>query len=266
MRDPLFETTSDATPRSTSDTVSHATPDPTSDHTASEARSDATSDGGSDATSDGRSEIATYAATDTAPAVVAASPVSATPTQPVQPMPPMQAMLPMHAVAPAGQPGSGQPYQWPAPTGAPTGATMTPPPPPAVGGRRSDTYRGLTIASFVLSIVAVVGVLLIGLMLLASPAGPDAALPDDVDSGPIVPLTGSVSAPAGRSLPGDDLANAVEQRIHDDGAGDVEMDCPDTRKVGQGVVTVCHGQIEGDDWAVIVYFEDELGSLTLNPL
>ena len=44
------------------------------------------------------------------------------------------------------------------------------------------------------------------------------------------------------------------------------MDCPDTRKVGQGVVTVCHGQIEGDDWAVIVYFEDELGSFTLNPL
>jgi hypothetical protein len=79
-------------------------------------------------------------------------------------------------------------------------------------------------------------------------------------------LTGSVPIAAGKSLPGADLANAIEFRIHYSGATDISMNCPDTRKVAQGVVTVCHGQIEGGDWAVVVYFEDTVGSFTLATL
>ena len=182
---------------------------------------------------------------------------------------------------PSGRPLTPTPYQWPAPTGGPVGAPVGPPagaplalvPPPAVAGQRSDTYKGLAIASFVLSLLAVVGVLLFGLGALDRPAsatssadsssadpGPD---PNGMSSGP---LTGNAPVQAGKSLPGADLANAVEHRIHDDGAKDISMDCPDTRKVAQGVVTVCHGQIEGEDWAVVVYFEDDLGRFTLNPL
>jgi hypothetical protein len=179
---------------------------------------------------------------------------------------------------PTGLPVATQAYTWPTPVGAPTPGPMgtaagTPAiapmatlPSPAVEGRRSDTYRGLTIASFVLSIIAVLGVLLLGLVMLAGSADLDSTQPDDGTSGSMAPLTGSVSVAAGQSLPGDDLANAVEQRIHADGAADVQMDCPGTPKVAQGVVTVCHGQIEGDEWAVVVYFEDDLGSFTLNPL
>ena len=151
---------------------------------------------------------------------------------------------------------SAQPYQWPAPQHLVTA------PPPAIAGPPSNTYRGLTIASFVLSVIAVIGVVLLGLGLLSAPALQNLAA-DPVGKSGMVPLTGSVSVAAGRSLPAKDLANAVEQRILDDGAADVSMTCPSTAKVAQGVVTVCHGDIEGDEWAVVVYFEDELGEFTL---
>ncbi|WP_460628369.1 hypothetical protein [Intrasporangium mesophilum] len=168
---------------------------------------------------------------------------------------------------PTGRPVVAETYQWPRPAAAP----MAPVPPPAVAGQRTDTYRGLAIAGFALSVLAVIGVLLLGLGFLdrgsftPSMADSVSSQPDDASSMPVGPLTGTVPVAAGKSLPGDDLANAVEQRL-DDGSSDITMDCPKTRKVAQGVVTVCHGQIDDEDWAVVVYFEDELGTFTLNLL
>ncbi|MET9023468.1 hypothetical protein ABZV93_26195 [Actinopolymorpha sp. NPDC004070] len=45
-----------------------------------------------------------------------------------------------------------------------------------------------------------------------------------------------------------------------------ERRCPDVASVVQGVVAVCHGTISGDQWAVIVYFEDAQGHYTLVPV
>jgi hypothetical protein len=129
-------------------------------------------------------------------------------------------------------------------------------PPPAIPGRASNAYRGLTIAAFVLSVISFLGVLGICAFIALGVAGGEG----------MVPLTGEVTVAAGQPLPGEDLAHAIEQRIIDDGAVDVALECPDTPKVDQGVVTVCHGDIDGGEWAVIVYFEDELGTYTLNPI
>jgi hypothetical protein len=65
---------------------------------------------------------------------------------------------------------------------------------------------------------------------------------------------------------GDTLARAVSARITQDGGEVSRMDCPETPRVGQGIVTVCHGVISLSDYAVVVYFEDEDGHFTLEPL
>jgi hypothetical protein len=44
------------------------------------------------------------------------------------------------------------------------------------------------------------------------------------------------------------------------------MNCPDTAKVGQGVVTVCHGVVSSSEYAIVVYFEDKDGHFTLDPI
>ena len=33
---------------------------------------------------------------------------------------------------------------------------------------------------------------------------------------------------------------------------------------GKGVVSVCHGTVDDEDWAVVVFFEDNDGRYTLN--
>jgi hypothetical protein len=79
------------------------------------------------------------------------------------------------------------------------------------------------------------------------------------------PLTGQLSrAPSGDALPGATLATDVSHRIISDGGDVTRMDCPDTARVAQGIVTVCHGAISGSDYAVVVYLEDRDGRFTLN--
>jgi Domain of unknown function (DUF4333) len=178
-------------------------------------------------------------------------------------VPPAPTVVPAHPVVSA--PPSGQLYPWAgadaAPyAGAPAGpAGFVPAPQPAIAGRPSNAYRGLTIAAFVLSVLSFLGVLAIFAFVALAfwTSGP---------GGSMAPLTGQVTVAAGQALPGDDLANAVEQRIVDDGASNVALTCPATPKVDQGVVTVCHGDIDDTEWAVVVYFEDNLGAFTLNPI
>lgn len=125
--------------------------------------------------------------------------------------------------------------------------------PPARGG------RGFAIAGFVMSALALVGVLAIGAWL---------ALVGPGDSqGSTQPLTGQLSRfSAGSALVGTDLSAAVTTRIDEDGGDVTEMTCPRTPKVGQGVVTVCHGVISGAPYAVVVYFETPTGRFTLEPM
>lgn len=132
------------------------------------------------------------------------------------------------------------------------------PPPPAP---RTSGGRGLAITAVVLSAIALLGVLAVaGWMLVATTPADDGA----TSAGP---LTGQLPAsPGGGRATGDTLARAVSDRITQDGGDVSRMDCPETARVGQGVVTVCHGVISSSDYAIVVYFEDKDGHFTLEPL
>jgi hypothetical protein len=85
-------------------------------------------------------------------------------------------------------------------------------------------------------------------------------------SGGAGPLTGSVAVPAGGQLTGDALASSVRQRIQADGGNPSRMTCPDTNTVAQNVTTVCHGVIDDEDWAVVIFFESSGGAYTMLPV
>jgi hypothetical protein len=130
--------------------------------------------------------------------------------------------------------------------------------PPAHDAGRGG--RGLAITALVLSAVALLAVVAVAFWVLIATAPAD-------DTGTSGPLTGQLSASAGGGqVTGDTLARAVSARITQDGGEVSRMDCPETPRVGQGIVTVCHGVISLSDYAVVVYFEDEDGHFTLEPL
>lgn len=151
------------------------------------------------------------------------------------------------------------PHYWP--------AGLVHPPDP----KRSST-SALVVVSFVLSLVAVLGVLLIAVWLMVGSAS--AGLFGVPDEGVLAagedgggPLTGGVpNLTVGAPLGGSVLSAAVTDRIHIDGSDVADMKCPDTPKVDQGVVTVCHGWIYDTKWAVVVYFESSDGTFTLEPI
>jgi len=135
------------------------------------------------------------------------------------------------------------PASYPAPYGYP-------PPPPAPGTTRTGW---LPILSLVVSAAALIGV--IGLAVFV------------MSSGGSYPLTGELdSAPAGAPLLGPTLVSVITDVIEDDGGEVTGMKCPTTARVDQGVVTVCHGSIDDEDWAVVVYFESSAGRFTLQPI
>ena len=81
------------------------------------------------------------------------------------------------------------------------------------------------------------------------------------------PLTGRVAeARPGSVLAGAALTAEVTRLVEDDGGAVGRITCPDTADTGPGVVTVYHGSISGEEWAVVVFLEDEAGSITLLPV
>jgi hypothetical protein len=136
--------------------------------------------------------------------------------------------------------------------------------PIGVGPAVRSSGIGWAIASLIVSSLALVGVIILGVVIAATAATFD--LGDTGGTGGMVPLTGQLaSAPAG-ALAGADLADTVQRRITQDGGDVSRMDCPETSHVVQGVVTVCHGSVSGSDYAVIVFFEDAQGRFTLEPV
>jgi uncharacterized protein DUF4333 len=140
-------------------------------------------------------------------------------------------------------------HQGASPWAVPPAAWAASPPRPAP---RSRLALGLAVTSLLLSLLALVAVVAIGALLFLG--------------GGDEPLTGQIPGVQGQSLPGPGLAAAVRGRIQADGGDVTAMTCPATPRVAQGVVTVCHGQIDGGAWAVVVYFEDASGTYTLAPL
>ena len=77
------------------------------------------------------------------------------------------------------------------------------------------------------------------------------------------PTQGTVTPSAGRSLDGPTLAAEIERQVSDEGGDPQGVTCPITPEVAQDVTTGCHGQVDGDEWAFAVLFEDAAGRYTL---
>jgi hypothetical protein len=111
----------------------------------------------------------------------------------------------------------------------------------------------LSIVSLIVSVVALIGVAAVAVFTLGS--------------GGSYPLTGQLeTAPASAPLSGPQLVEVLTDVIEEDGGEVTQLKCPATPRVDQGVVTVCHGSIDDEDWAIVVYFEDTQGRFTLQPI
>jgi uncharacterized protein DUF4333 len=133
----------------------------------------------------------------------------------------------------------------------PPAQPWTPPyaPPPTRSG------NGVAVAALVVAVIALLGVIAVGVFAVA------------VLGGGGEPLTGRLPAVSPRApLSGSALADAVSDRITKDGGDVGRVRCPETAKVAQGTVTVCHATIDDGDWAVVVFFEDAQGTFTLDPI
>jgi hypothetical protein len=148
--------------------------------------------------------------------------------------------------------------QYAPPQAAPQGWYAMPAAVPQVPSRG----RGLAITSLVLSALALLGVIAVAILVLVR-TDPNNAGP----TGSGGPLTGQLAAStSGGPVAGTQLSRAVSTRIDQDGGNVTLMNCPDTAKVAQGVVTVCHGVVTSSEYAIVVYFEDKDGRFTLGPL
>lgn len=123
---------------------------------------------------------------------------------------------------------------------------------PALPGQHHPHW--VSILSLILSGLALIGVLGVAVWL---------TLGDTVPA----TLTGQVRANASNDpLSGQDLQAAVRDVLERDGGVVTILTCPDTPRIGQGVVSVCHGTMDGDAWAFVVYLEDDQGHFTLQSL
>jgi len=139
------------------------------------------------------------------------------------------------------------PYGPPAPTSpAPVDVRVV----GAADGRR------LAIAGVALAGVALLGVLLLAVFVLATS-------PDPGGSGGWGPTRGTVAPSSGSSLDGPSLAAEIERQVTDEGGAPEGITCPSTPKGAQDVTTVCHGDVDGEEWAFVVFFEDAEGRYTL---
>ena len=165
------------------------------------------------------------------------------------PPPPASSVPPGGPALGAGPPAPGAPQ---APIGPPPG---TPPwgytPQPYAMPRQRG--RGLAIAAIVMSSIALLAVLLMVIVAFAVPYTGTA--------------TGKVtSVGAGGGLDGGSLEQAVRSAMSSNGGEVTSIDCPDTAKVDQGVVSVCHGTMDGSDGPLVVFFESPSGDFTVTAL
>lgn len=151
------------------------------------------------------------------------------------------------AWAPVHQPGYDAPVHQPGYAGSPQ---PTAPPQPYTPAPRGG--NGLAVTAIVLSGLALLSVLAMAAFLFLGPLGGGAhyVLYGEVHT------TGGVATDA-------DLQDAITAALEDEGSSAEDLTCPGESKVGQGLVTVCHGSVDGFDWTGIVVFEDEDGTFVV---
>ena len=147
-----------------------------------------------------------------------------------------------------------------------SGAAYGPPPvggPPVVPAPTATTApagRRLAMTGVVLGGLALLGVLLLGLYALTSTfLGSD----DGSGSGGYEPTRGTIGPSSGAGLGGAELAGEISRQVRDEGGDPEGVTCPDTAEVAQDVTTVCHGDVDGAEYAFVVFFEDAKGDYTL---
>lgn len=165
----------------------------------------------------------------------------------------------------------------------PPSAGWPAPPTPSPRSASGQAALGLAVLSLAVSVLLVLGLVAAAALLttgVISVGGSQASDPvtvtasadpsssDSPTDGSYGTLNGRLSpAPKhGRAVSGDALMYSV-QRLLNDGFGNVTaLACPRVPRVAQGVVSVCHGEIDGDQWDVVVIFEDGRGDYTLDML
>jgi len=163
---------------------------------------------------------------------------------------------------------SGHQQGWPPapqPVPQPTYAPQPPPQPLVAPAAAPPIEVRLTGQSGQGRGLAITGVVLGGLGLLAGGVALVAALALGFLGGPgpgTYGLRGTVS-PNDGALTGTVLADEVSRTITDDGGEPEDVTCPATVKVAQDVTAVCHGTDYGDDVTFVVFFEDAQGRYTL---
>lgn len=141
-----------------------------------------------------------------------------------------------------------QPYPYPAP-----GQVWSQPVMPPYGAPPRQR-NGLAIAAIAISVVSLLASLgVVGFIAVSSAAGPSWVLQGEV-------------RPAGSAVSAADLESALTKLVEDDGGSVDEIVCPGSSAVGQGLVAVCHGSVDGFDWTGLVVSEDESGTFTVNQL
>lgn len=160
---------------------------------------------------------------------------------------------PGHQPPPVPPPAAQQPQSW-APVGQPGyAAAGAPPAPHQPFGPAPKGGNGLAVAAVVMSGLALLGVLAIAAFIAVG-----------VASGGGGALSGAVTV-VDKGASYSDLQRSITAAIEDDGGSVDEVVCPERSQVGQGLVTVCHGSVDGFDWTGVVVFEDDEGTFTLTP-
>jgi hypothetical protein len=114
--------------------------------------------------------------------------------------------------------------------------------------------NGLAITAVILSALALLVAVGVAIMIVGSSA-----------SGPGGALSGQVT-PVDKGVASNDLQAELTKIITDDGGSVDTITCPARSEIGQGLVTVCKGSVDGYDWTGIVVFEDAEGTFVLNEL
>jgi hypothetical protein len=108
--------------------------------------------------------------------------------------------------------------------------------------------NGLAITAIVLSGLALLSVLAMAAFIFVGSGGPGGW----VLSGKVTVVDKGVADIA--------LQDALTAAIEDDGGSVERLECPLRSQAGQGLVTVCHGSVDGWDWTGVVVFEDDDGT------
>ena len=159
---------------------------------------------------------------------------------------PAQGQFSSPAQGPVAQPGPGQ-FGPPVPQATyggsgPMWAQQQPFAPAPKGG------NGLAITAIVLSGLALLSVLAMAAFIFFGSGG----------SGGWV-LSGKVTV-VDKGVADIALQDALTSAIEDDGGSVDHLECPLRSPAGQGLVTVCHGSVDGFDWTGVVVFEDDAGT------